>query len=170
MTPYLIMDNQLTGAMCFAAKRGVKVKLILPHIPDKKYAFALAKTHYKELAEAGVEIYEYTPGFVHAKVFLADDKEAVVGTINLDYRSLYLHFECAAYMYKVSALKDIKADYIRRMESSNKMLLKQGYISKDKIREKIEELKKVKGDFATYIATRERIAVLKELLKESETW
>ena len=111
MTPYLIMDNQLTGAMCFAAKRGVKVKLILPHIPDKKYAFVLAKTHYKELAEAGVEIYEYTPGFVHAKVFLADDKEAVVGTINLDYRSLYLHFECAAYMYKVSALKDIKADF-----------------------------------------------------------
>ena len=89
----------------------MEVKLILPHIPDKPYAFVLAKSHYKELTRAGVQIYEYTPGFVHAKVFLSDDSRAVVGTINLDYRSLYLHFECAAYLQDVPAIGDIKADF-----------------------------------------------------------
>lgn len=111
MSPYLILDNEMITALTFAAKRGVDVKLILPHIPDKKYVYYLAKTHYRELTEAGVKIYEYTPGFVHAKVFVSDDTKAVVGTINLDYRSLSLHFECAAYLYKVPAIKDIIADY-----------------------------------------------------------
>ena len=69
----------------------------MPHVPDKWYAFVLAKTYYNELLDAGVQIYEYTPGFVHAKVFTSDDRKAVVGTINMDYRSLYLHFECAAF-------------------------------------------------------------------------
>ena len=119
MTPYLILDNEMVTALRFAAKRGVDVRLILPHIPDKKYAFVLAKSHYKELFEAGVKIYEYTPGFVHAKVFLSDDMHAVVGTINLDYRSLYLHFECAAYLYKVPALADIMADFQDTMEKSH---------------------------------------------------
>lgn len=118
MTPYLILDNEMTTALCFAAKRGVDVRLILPHIPDKKYAFMLAKSHYKELVGAGVKIYEYTPGFVHAKVFLCDDREAVVGTINLDYRSLYLHFECAAYLYKVPAIADIYKDFEETMQKS----------------------------------------------------
>ncbi len=118
MTPYLILDNEMVTALCFAAKRGVDVRLILPHIPDKKYAFVLAQSHYGVLLDAGVKVYEYTPGFVHAKVFLCDDREAVVGTINLDYRSLYLHFECAAYLYKVSALADIKADFVSTMEKS----------------------------------------------------
>lgn len=116
MTPYLILDNETVTALCFAAKRGVDVRLILPGIPDKKYAFALAKSHYRELLDAGIRIYEYTPGFVHAKVFLSDDKCAVVGTINLDYRSLYLHHECAAYLYKVPALADIKADFKETLE------------------------------------------------------
>jgi len=89
----------------------VDVQLILPHIPDKRSAFVLAKGHYGELLEAGVKIYEYTPGFVHAKVFLCDDEQAVVGTINLDYRSLYHHFECAAYLYRVPALADIREDF-----------------------------------------------------------
>ena len=89
----------------------MEVTLLLPHIPDKKYAFALAKTHYRELLQAGVRILEYTPGFVHAKVFVSDDIKAVVGTINLDYRSLYLHFECAAYLYDVPAIRDIEADF-----------------------------------------------------------
>lgn len=111
MTPYLILDHEMLTALTYAAKRGVEVKLILPHIPDKPYAFVLAKGHYKELTEAGVQIFEYTPGFVHAKVFLSDDRRAVVGTINLDYRSLYLHFECAAYLQEVAALQDIKADF-----------------------------------------------------------
>ena len=98
MTPYLILDGELDTALRFAAERGVEVSIILPGIPDKKTPYALAKTHYASLIRAGVNIYEYTPGFVHAKVFSSDGRKAVVGTINLDYRSLYHHFECAAYM------------------------------------------------------------------------
>ena len=111
MTPYLILDGELETALRYAAQRGVDVKLILPGIPDKKLAFALAKSHYRRLIEAGVKIYEYTPGFVHAKVFVSDDQKAVVGTINLDYRSLYHHFECAAYLYKTDCIKDIERDF-----------------------------------------------------------
>ena len=111
MTPYLILDGELETALCFAAQRGVDVKLILPGIPDKKLAYALAKTHYRALYDAGVKIYEYTPGFVHAKVFVSDDIKAIVGTINLDYRSLYHHFECATYLYKADCIADIEADF-----------------------------------------------------------
>ena len=111
MSPYLILDGELQTALCFAAQRGVDVKLILPGIPDKKVAYSLAKTHYKTLHEAGVKIYEYTPGFVHAKVFVCDDIKAVVGTINLDYRSLYHHFECATFMYKTDCIADIEKDF-----------------------------------------------------------
>ena len=111
MTPYLILDNELETALRFAAQRGVDVKLILPGIPDKRAAYALAKSYYKHLVGAGVKIYEYTPGFVHAKVFVSDDKKAVVGTINLDYRSLYHHFECAAYIYGASCISDIEKDF-----------------------------------------------------------
>ena len=111
MTPYLILDSELSNALQFAAKRGVDVRIVLPHIPDKRTAFALAKSHYWELTNAGVKIYEYTPGFVHAKVFLSDDICGTVGSINLDYRSLYLHYECAAYLYKIPALVDIKDDF-----------------------------------------------------------
>ena len=100
ITPYLILDGEMETALKFAAQRGVEVALILPGIPDKKTAFALAKTHYVSLLEAGVHIYEYSPGFVHAKVFVSDNKKAVIGTINLDYRSLYHHFECATYLYQ----------------------------------------------------------------------
>ena len=110
-TPYLIIENEMLSALCFAAKRGVDVKLILPHIPDKEYAFALAKTHYKELIKAGVKIYEYLPGFIHAKSFVSDDKHAVVGSINLDYRSLYLSFENAVYLYKTASVRDIEKDF-----------------------------------------------------------
>ena len=117
-TPYLILDNEMVTALSFAAKRGVDVRVILPHIPDKKYAFVLAQSHYRELTEAGVKIYEYTPGFMHAKMFLSDDIHAVVGTINLDYRSLYLHYECAAYLYKVPAIRDIYTDFQAAMEKS----------------------------------------------------
>ena len=111
MTPYLIIDQQMMTALTYAAKRGVDVKLMLPHIPDKKFAFALAKDHYPELLKAGVKIYEYTPGFVHAKVFTSDDEKAVVGTINLDYRSLYLHFECGAFLYRVQEIARIEEDF-----------------------------------------------------------
>ena len=111
MTPYLILDGELTAALKFAAQRGVDVKLILPGIPDKKLAHALAKSHYRELTDAGVQIFEYMPGFVHAKVCVSDDNRAVVGTINLDYRSLYHHFECATYLYRTSCILEIEGDF-----------------------------------------------------------
>ena len=111
MTPYLIIDNVMENALKFAAERGVEVVLILPGIPDKPMPYALAKTHYSSLLESGVKIFEYTPGFVHAKVFVSDDEKAVVGTINLDYRSLYHHFECAAYLYRTSCIPDIEKDF-----------------------------------------------------------
>ena len=111
MTPYLILDGELENALRYAAQRGVDVSLILPGIPDKKAAYSLAKSHYASLLDAGVKIYEYTPGFVHAKVFVSDDAKAVVGTINLDYRSLYHHFECTTYMYKTDCIKDIETDF-----------------------------------------------------------
>ena len=116
MTPYLILDGELETALKYAAERGVDVKLILPGIPDKKMAYSLAKSHYHALVNAGVKIYEYTPGFVHAKVFVCDDKKAVVGTINLDYRSLYHHFECATYLYQCSCIPDIERDFQATLE------------------------------------------------------
>ena len=111
MTPYLILDSELRIALQYAAQRGVDVALILPGIPDKKVAYALAKSHYKALVASGVKIYEYTPGFVHAKVCVSDSEKAVVGTINYDYRSLYHHFECAAYMYNTDCIANIEADF-----------------------------------------------------------
>ena len=111
MTPYLIISDSVNTALCNAAKAGVDVRIITPHIPDKPLVFELTRSHYEPLLEAGVQIFEYTPGFVHAKVFVADDREAVVGTINLDYRSLYHHFECAAWMYGVDCVADIEADF-----------------------------------------------------------
>ena len=111
MTPYLILDGELEAALKYAAERGIEVCLILPGIPDKKMAYALAKSHYRVLTEAGVKIYEYSPGFVHAKVFVSDDIKAVVGTINLDYRSLYHHFECATFLYRSPCIAEIEADF-----------------------------------------------------------
>lgn len=111
MSPYLILDGEMETALKFAAERGVEVCLILPGIPDKKVPYALAKTHYASLLASGVKLYEYTPGFVHAKVFVSDGREAVVGTINLDYRSLYHHFECATYLYGTACVPEIEADF-----------------------------------------------------------
>ena len=111
LIPYLILDGEMETALKFAAERGVDVKLILPGIPDKKTPYALAKSHYASLLKSGVKIYEYTPGFVHAKVFVSDRREAVVGTINLDYRSLYHHFECATWMYETPCVSQIEADF-----------------------------------------------------------
>ena len=111
MTPYLILDGELETALKYAAQRGIDVKIILPGIPDKKMAYALAKSHYSALLDAGVKLYEYTPGFVHAKVFVSDDSKGVVGTINLDYRSLYHHFECGTYLYQTPCISDMEADF-----------------------------------------------------------
>lgn len=116
MTPYLILDGEMESALQYAAERGVEVSLILPGIPDKKIPYGLAYTHYASLMESGIKIYEYTPGFVHAKSFVCDDREAVVGTINLDYRSLYHHFECATYMYGTDSVADVERDFVETRE------------------------------------------------------
>ncbi len=112
MTPYFVIDDAIYDAMRYAVARGVDVKLILPGIPDKKIPYCLARSYYKDLLEIGVEIYEYIPGFVHAKTTVSDDRRAIVGTINYDYRSLYLHYECAAYISETPGIRDIELDMI----------------------------------------------------------
>lgn len=123
MTPYLVIDNEMFESMKYAAQRGVRVKIVLPHIPDKAYAFYLARTYYRELLRAGIEIYEYTPGFVHAKMSVSDGRRAIVGTINHDYRSLYLHYECAAYMLNVPAIADMERDFDETLAKSQQITL-----------------------------------------------
>lgn len=109
-TPYLIIDNELCQSLENAALRGVDVRIIVPHIPDKKLVFAMTKSFYPRLMASGVKIFEYEPGFVHAKSYLADDVQAMIGTINLDYRSLVHHFENGVWMYGCAAVGDIQAD------------------------------------------------------------
>lgn len=116
MTPYFIVDREFIDTMRYAAQRGVEVVMILPHIPDKRYAFYIARTFYPELLKAGVQVYEYTPGFVHAKVFVSDDVCATVGTVNLDYRSFYHHFECGAYFYENRVVGRIEEDFQKTLE------------------------------------------------------
>lgn len=111
MTPYFIVDNAMLDALQYASRRGVDVRIIIPHIPDKKPIFAMSRTFYPDLLAAGIKVYEYEPGFIHAKVFVSDDEKAVVGTINMDYRSLYHHFECAAYLYRSEAVADVEKDF-----------------------------------------------------------
>lgn len=111
MTPYLILDDELVRAMTFAARRGVDVRIIMPGIPDKQYAFDIATTYFKPLLDAGVRIFRYTPGFVHAKIYVSDAKQAVVGTINTDYRSLYQNFENGVYLYKNLEVLKIEQDF-----------------------------------------------------------
>ena len=135
MTPYLILDGELETALKYAAERGVEVALILPGIPDKRLPYALAKTHYASLLKSGVKIYEYTPGFVHAKVFVSDDREAVVGTINLDYRSLYHHFECATYMYEAGCIPQIEADFRSTLQKCRQVT--EETVRKEKLRVKL---------------------------------
>ncbi|MBQ8401933.1 MAG: cardiolipin synthase [Clostridia bacterium] len=109
-TPYLIIDNDLCQDIENTALRGVNIRIIVPHIPDKKLVFGITRSFYKRLMDAGVEIYEYEPGFVHAKSYLADGEIAMIGTINLDYRSLVHHFENGVWMYKCDCIRDLKAD------------------------------------------------------------
>ncbi len=111
MTPYLIIDEPMEQALCRAAKSGVDVRIVTPGIPDKKVVYENTKSYYPNLIAHGVKIYEFTPGFLHAKTFLCDDRCATVGSVNLDYRSLYLHFECGVWMYRPDCIADIKADF-----------------------------------------------------------
>ena len=122
-TPYLIIDDELENALCVAAKSGIDVRIITPGIPDKKIVNEVTKAYYNDLIENGVKIYEYSKGFIHAKTFLVDDKIATVGTVNLDYRSLYLHFECGVLMYKTECIKDIKEDLEETISISKQVLI-----------------------------------------------
>ncbi len=115
-TPYLIIDNDLCNSIENAALRGVDVKIILPHVPDKKMVFWITQSYYKRLMRAGVEIYEYTPGFIHAKNYVVDGKYAMVGTVNLDYRSLAHHFENAVWLYECECIKEVKKDIDQTLE------------------------------------------------------
>ena len=111
MTPYLILDDKITAALLTAAKSGLDVRVITPHVPDKWYVHAVSRAHYELLTEAGVRIYEYTPGFIHSKVYLVDDRYAVAGTVNLDFRSLYLHYENAVYLFEATCVAAIGEDF-----------------------------------------------------------
>ena len=123
-TPYLIIDNELETSLCLAAKSGIDVRIITPGIPDKKLVNEVTKAYYNNLIYNGVKIYEYTKGFIHAKTFLVDDELATVGTVNLDYRSLHLHFECGTLLYKTNCIKDIKKDISNILETSKQITIK----------------------------------------------
>lgn len=120
-TPYLITDHEMTTSLCLAAKRGVDVRIVTPGIPDKKTVYQLTRSHYPELLDNGVRIYEYTPGFVHAKCMVCDDLTATVGTVNLDYRSLYLHFECGTFHYKNHVVAQVRDDFLETLKSCHEV-------------------------------------------------
>ena len=123
-TPYLIIDEATNTALCNAAKAGVDVRIITPHIPDKRYVFEVTKAHYPPLLEAGVKIYEYTPGFIHAKNFMVDSTYATVGTVNMDYRSLFLHFENGVLLYGTDCIADIRQDFLDTLERCEEITLR----------------------------------------------
>ena len=132
-TPYLIIDNELCVSIENAALRGVDVRIIVPHIPDKKLVFGMTKSFYHRLMKAGVRIYEYTPGFIHAKSYIADGEYAMIGTINLDYRSLVHHFENGVFMYRADCIKDMERDIKETMEKSMEVtedMLKTGFVTR----------------------------------------
>ena len=118
MTPYLIIDEEMINCLIHTAKKGVDVKIIVPGVADKKIIHDIGESYYDQLISGGVHIYEYKPGFVHAKVFVSDDISSVVGTVNLDYRSLYLHFENAVLLYKSKKIMDIKKDFLDALDDS----------------------------------------------------
>ena len=121
MSPYLVLSDELKRAISLAAKRGVDVRIITPGIPDKRTVFGVTRSYYNLLAKSGARIYEFTPGFNHCKLCLSDDDICVVGTINLDYRSLFHHFENGVLLYKVDAIADVKKDFINTFEASEEV-------------------------------------------------
>ncbi len=124
-TPYLIIDNEMVTALTLAAKSGIDVRIITPGVPDKKLVYMVTQSYYHELISGGVKIYQYTPGFIHAKTVIMDDNVATVGTINFDYRSLYLHFECGVWMFNNSTIYEIKEDYMKTLESCDQVTLEE---------------------------------------------
>lgn len=124
-TPYLILDNEVLTALKTAALSGVDVRIITPHIPDKKMVFMVTRSYYAELIKAGVKIYEYTPGFIHCKTIVSDDTMGIVGSANFDFRSLYLHYEISCLLYDSSTILDIKNDFLKTTEISHEVTLKE---------------------------------------------
>lgn len=122
-TPYLIIDDSVVSALCLAAKSGVDVRIITPHIWDKALIHMTTRSYYRELLHGGVKIYEYSKGFIHSKTFVSDDHIATVGTVNLDFRSLYLHFECGVWMYGSRAVCQVKQDFLDTMQQCQQVLL-----------------------------------------------
>lgn len=120
-TPYLIIGTELSRALTNAAKSGVDVRIITPGIPDKKLVYQLTQSNYENLIRGGVKIYQYKPGFLHSKCFVVDDKYAAIGTVNMDFRSFYLHFECGAFLYKAKAVEQLKQDVIRTLMESEQI-------------------------------------------------
>ena len=110
-TPYLIIDNEMATALKIAAKSGVDVRIVTPHIPEKWFVHAVTRSYDQSFIKDNIKIYEYTPGFMHSKTFVVDDEYAVVGSINLDFRSLYLHFECATFFYRNNTVKAVENDF-----------------------------------------------------------
>lgn len=125
ITPYLILDNEMTTALTLAAKSGIDVRIIIPGIPDKRIVYTLTKTNCGPLIESGVRIFQYTPGFTHAKGVLVDNEIATVGTVNFDYRSLYLHFECGVWLYRSKIIRDIQKDFEETLEKCREMTLEE---------------------------------------------
>ena len=123
MTPYFINDNATMRSFKYAAERGTEVILIVPHVPDKKLIYDVTRSYYPVLLRAGVKVFEYTPGFVHAKMVVSDDSKAVVGTINFDFRSLYHHFECATYIFRNPVVAEIEADFRRTLEACQEVTM-----------------------------------------------
>lgn len=120
-TPYLIIGSELITALSLAAKSGVDVRILTPHRWDKRLVHITTRSYYPELLEAGVRIYEYTRGFIHSKTFVSDDRTAAVGTVNLDYRSLYLHFECGVWIQDNPAVLQVRDDFIRTLDACTRM-------------------------------------------------
>lgn len=114
-TPYLIVDNSMVSALTLAAKRGVDVRIITPHKWDKWTVHMTTRSYYRELVKAGVKIYEFTSGFNHSKTFVSNDQTATVGTTNLDFRSLYLHFECGVLLFHCTAVNQVKEDFLNTL-------------------------------------------------------
>ncbi len=124
-TPYLVINNTMTEILCTAAQGGIDVRIITPKIPDHWYVHMVTRSNYRELLEAGVRIYEYTPGYIHAKTVISDDEHAVIGSINMDFRSFYVHFENAVWICGDDVLKDIKADMLEIFAISEEINLEE---------------------------------------------
>ena len=125
MTPYLIVDNSMVSALCTASKSGVDIRIITPRRFDKRIVHFTTRSYYRELIKAGIRVYEYIPGFIHSKTFVSDDDTAVIGSANMDFRSLYLQFECGVWMYRAEAVTELRDDFLKTLEVCHEMTEKE---------------------------------------------